>query len=185
MKINKISDQIKETLIILVLYKKYLSDSISFQSLDKIFTKANISLDLFVYDNSPKAMVHPDQISYNNLNIHYIHDASNSGLSKAYNEGYKAAKKLKKKWLLLLDQDTSFTEELFFTYFNAINKNRSIHLFAPFLIDKDSIFSPCKYYFKRGFKLKHIEPGIHSFKQLALLNSCMLLSTESFKNNHK
>ena len=115
------------------------------------------------------------------INIIYIHDASNPGLSKAYNEGYKLARKSGKKWLLLLDQDTHFTEDLFFEYGRAIHDQPDTHLFAPVLIDHNKIISPYRYFLRRGFIIHHPESGIHSLKKYSLINSAMLISIVSFE----
>jgi rhamnosyltransferase len=181
MELEKFKPKINDTIIILVLYKKKLNESMSFQALDNIFSNKNISVDLFIYDNSPTAMVQKEKYRSGYFNIIYQHDAANLGLSKAYNEGYKIAKKLNKRWLLLLDQDTYFSEEIFIQYFHSINNNPDIHLFAPILTDQDKIFSPCKYFLKRGFRIKDIKPGIHSLKKVALLNSGMLIAKSAFE----
>jgi len=183
MKLDKFIVKIKDTIIILVLYKKKLIESISFQAIDTIFNRINIAVDLFIYDNSPEAMYHEGEYDSEYINIIYLHNAANPGLSRAYNEGYRIAKKLSKKWILLLDQDTYFTKKLFIQYFHAINNNPDIHLFAPILTEHNKILSPCKYFLKRGFPLKDIQPGIHSLKKLALLNSGMLIAKDAFEKS--
>ena len=65
------------------------------------------SLDLFLYDNSPefnKNLI--DLFNQYNYNIQYIPDYNNSGVSRAYNQAFKLGKEMKKKYILLLDQDT-------------------------------------------------------------------------------
>jgi rhamnosyltransferase len=235
MKKDKYNTFIKNTFIILVLYKKKLPESISFQSLQTIFKNADESIDILIYDNSPEPIdkqeldeyqhiylkengFHPpdadDQLNRrgtrwrylgnsipagkdvlnishraspnedrslrNGINILYLHNAANPGISKAYNVGYKIAKKLGKKWLLLLDQDTLFNEDMFKQYFYAIDNNPDIYLFAARLTDQNEIFSPCKYYLKRGFLLHDIKPGLHSLIKIALLNSGILIAAQAF-----
>jgi len=181
MKLKKYKQQIRETFFILVLYQKKLSESFTFQSMNRILKDNNISIDLFIYDNSPKTMVDINHQDYTNINIICFHDKSNPGISTAYNEGHKIAKNLNKKWIVLFDQDTKFTEELFVNYFDAVNNNDKIFLFAPILMDQDKIFSPCRYLLKRGFRLKNIKQGIQPIKHIGLLNSGMFISIIAFE----
>ena len=182
MKLDKYKNQIQETAFILVLFQKKLSESFTFQSIQQISKDSNISIDLIIYDNSPEKMVDISQNDYPNFNIICYHDKSNPGISKAYNEGHKIAKKLNKKWIVLFDQDTKFTEELFVNYFNAANNNPDIFLYAPILMDQDIILSPCRYLLKRGFRLKNIKPGSQPLKRIGILNSGMFISTSAFEH---
>jgi len=182
MKLNKYKKQIQETAFILVLFQKKLTDSYTFQSMRRILKDNDISIDLIIYDNSPEIMVDISQNDYPDFNIISYHDKSNPGISKAYNEGHKTAKKLNKKWIVLFDQDTKFTEELFINYYNAINNNSDIFLYAPILMDQNIMLSPCRYLLKRGFRLKNIIPGIQPLKHIGILNSGMFISTSAFEH---
>ncbi len=80
------------TLIVIVIYKQALDACDSFQSVVKMRVDM-APLDVFVYDNSPTSQK-PD--SYSNINIKYVHDPENSGVSKAYNAGVCMPKHFKK-----------------------------------------------------------------------------------------
>ncbi len=177
------SNCLNDIFAVVVTYNSLFDKSDTMQSLDLALQKIDKKLDILIYDNSPKS--YKDHYKKNNLdrfNITYFSDTSNSGVSAAYNKGAEVAKKLGKKWVLLLDQDTNFSPNIMEAYCSAISEYaEDIKLFSPVLKLKDgSIFSPCKYKFKRGFMLKDIKSGLHSLKSLSPVNSGMLIDIEAF-----
>lgn len=166
---------------VLVLYKTKLEDSETFVSLGNSLKNSKLRMDIVVYDNSPTPMVTAPECINDNWTIHYIHDNTNPGVSKAYNEGFGIARKLNKKWLLLLDQDTSFPQNAIVEYSKAVRETPSIFLFAPILISNDKIMSPCRYFLHRGYSLKKVKYGVCDFSMKSLLNSGMLIQVEAFQ----
>jgi len=168
---------IDSLLIIIVIYNTSLEDCESFQSVNRMKDEYS-DLNLFVYDNSNQ----PQKInSYKGISISYIHDRLNSGVSMAYNQGVSYAKKMDKRWVLLLDQDTTLPATLLYEYQKALLGFPDIKLFAPILVLKNKkIFSPSRYRFKRGFYLKGISEGIHSLYRICPVNSGMLINVEAF-----
>lgn len=164
-------------LVIIVLYKKALDESETFQSLlQNIGTQE--TLDLFVYDNSPSRQAINE---YTNISIEYTHDKDNAGLSTAYNEGVEYALKRHKDWVLLLDQDTVLPFNILRAYKGAIQQFPKIKMFAPILLLRNgTIFSPCRYRFKRGFHLKAISEGLHSLFNYSPVNSGIMVSVRAF-----
>ena len=163
--------------VIIVLYNIALEESESFLSIRDMDIGGG-GLSLFVYDNSeqPQSMM-----EYKNLHVYYRHDPKNSGVSKAYNEGSAYALKYKKKWVLLLDQDTSLPSSLLKKYWEATKQNPELKLFVPVLeLKNGKIFSPCTYRFKRGFYLNTIKKGTHSLQKLSPVNSGMLINVTTF-----
>ena len=175
---------ISETFGIVVLFKVKITDSKTILSINDALELSNQCLDLLVYDNSPIAMEQRSHFAYKRLNIRYIHDYSNSGVSRAYNLGAQQAKNmLNKKWVLLLDQDTTFAKNIFGEFTKAISSNPEIKLFSPMLFTFNNIiFSPCRYYFKRGFPLKSIKSGTSTLKGISPVNSGMLIDLRTFFN---
>jgi len=169
-------------LFILVIYKVNLDDSNSFQALINCCEDSAIKIDIFIYDNSPLSLVSKNQISKYKSNVYYVHDKTNPGVSKAYNQGNKLAKNLNKKWLFLLDQDTQFNQKDLIKYYQSVIDNNDIKLFAPILVSSHSniIYSPCRYLFKKGFCLKNVETGRQKLTQKSVLNSGLLIDTEMF-----
>lgn len=167
-------------LIVLVLYKSDLETSESFQSIEACLKTTNSNVDVFIYDNSPQRL--DLNLNQYNSQIHYVWDSNNPGVSKAYNEGFAFAKNDAKKWLLILDQDTEFDSDFLIKYHNAHANSPDLSLFAPILkLNSGEIYSPCKYKFPRTTILKKINAGITDLKNLSLLNSGMLISTNAFQ----
>jgi GT2 family glycosyltransferase len=171
---------VNDTLAVLVLYNTELEHSESFISLSKNLENSGSKMDIVVYDNSPEP-VYEKEASFENWNIHYFHDRSNPGVSKAYNEGFKIGKKLDKKWLLLLDHDTTFPEDALIKYFDAMDHYKNSVLFAPVLLMNNKIYSPSGYYLKRGFHLKSINAGLNTIRNRTLLNSGICISLDAFE----
>jgi rhamnosyltransferase len=166
---------------VLVLYKTRLEDSEAFVSLSNSLKKGNFTMDIVVYDNSPTPMVTDTDSVSDSWRIHYVHDRTNPGVSKAYNEGLRIAKKLNKQWLLLLDQDTCFSENAFVEYSKAIQENQDIYLFAPIVISENRIISPNRYFLNRGYRLRKVKPGVYNFHTKSLINSGMCINTRAFE----
>ena len=83
-------------LIIIVIYNK---------DIHKVIMKdTSYKLNILVYDNSKKSQNYPE-------NIYYIHDSSNSGVSRAYNKGIELAKKMNKKYCLKFKREISKFKE--------------------------------------------------------------------------
>ncbi len=178
---TNIKNSVDDILLIIVLYNISLVESPTFMSLTKSLANyPEKQVDLFVYDNSPVSIYQNEIL--NNWKIHYIHDPSNPGVSKAYNEGFKLGKKLNKKWLMLLDQDTQFAVNSFSKYSEAIEHNPNLSLIAPILISENrDIYSPCLYRFKRGFPLKNIQLGLQEINNKSVLNSGLLIRVDMFE----
>lgn len=168
-------------LAILVLYKQELDDSLTLQSLNQELEVLNANLDLVVYDNSPTKSFGEHSFAYKRFNVTYIHDESNSGLSRAYNTGAEIAHRSGKTWLILLDQDTKFSDGFLSHISRAIKKNPKIQIFTPILkLNDGRIFSPCISRHKRGYPVKRIAPGLKSLWIFSPVNSGVVINTHLF-----
>lgn len=171
----------KDILCILVLFNTELEYSDSITTLNRELEMLDISLDVFVYDNSPIPTYQKSSFVYKQMNITYISDTLNPGVSKAYNMGANYAHDIGKKWLLLLDQDTSFPENTLRSYLEVKeNPDNSADIIAPTLQFGKSIYSPCGYHWYRTTKCKCVS-GLNSFKGITLLNSGLLITLSLFK----
>ena len=163
--------------MVIVLYKQSISESKSFKSLDSALDKVS-GLSLLIYDNSPVACgavnVHP-------WDIHYHHDPSNLGVSKAYNEGFKLARHLKKKWMLLADQDTAFPSTIFLDFAQAIQNYPDIHIFVPSLYDEKGLLSPFRVKWGKGVRIKAPVNRLQPFAKYKVINSGLLVWVDSFE----
>jgi len=175
-----INDFIKDILCILVIYKTKPEESLSFTSLTSNLQRIDGKLDILIYDNSPLSSNYISTYDNSCWNIQYIHDANNPGVSFSYNTGYKIAQKMNKKWLLLLDQDTFFPENILELYFESATQFSENKLFVPILVHKEKIISPCSFYFNRGSSMKNVNIGINSIKNKSVLNSGLLIDLVTF-----
>jgi len=178
---NSYQTTLNDILAVMVAYNADLSESETFTSLTDCLITYNLSMDIVVYDNSLKPVSLGDFATCENWLITYVHDKSNSGVSKAYNTAFSFAQKNNKKWILLLDQDTIFPVKAIPAYIEALTAHPSEHLFVPALVVGQKLISPCRYYFKRGFRLKDISPGIHSIQHKTILNSGICISASAFQ----
>lgn len=162
-------------LYVIVIYRCKLEDSRAFQSL--IGNNAEEQKHLFVYDNSPYKQMTSIPVAA------YIHDLSNSGLSKAYNQACQFAQAEGYQWLLLLDEDTFFPSHSLDAYKKAIKEHPAITLIAPrHKVSNGLYLSPTPYWMKTSALQAYAPTGIISLKKYGIINSGMLVSTESFIN---
>ncbi len=165
---------------VIVLYKESLQNTKTFKSLESAHFTSNIKLNLFVYDNSP--LPKKQNFIHNRFNIIYVSDINNSGLSKAYNKGFTHAITNNKKFVILLDQDTEFSNDFFIKYEQAVLNNQDIEIFAPKLVlSNGKIFSPCIYKYKRGWYPNEVGFGINKLKNLVPVNSGVMLSVRLYQ----
>lgn len=172
---------IKELYIIIVIYKIEYFKSLSYLSLVDSIHKLNVKLDLLIYDNSPDPTT--TNSKDNNFNLTYIHDASNPGVSRAYNIGAGIAKNKEKKFLLLLDQDSKFDENFLDNIIIKINENPKKCLFAPYVMygDTNTLISPSRYKNFRGSLLEFdFNKSQFNLKNMSMINSGMVISTDLF-----
>jgi glycosyltransferase involved in cell wall biosynthesis len=112
--------------------------------------------------------------------VEYIHCSENKGLSFAYNQGANYARKNNIDWIVLLDQDTAFSEDFICRLNEAIELHSNIKLFAPIIrLNKDRPFSPTRYKHKRGYNLK-LKSGLYSLFRYSPVNSGMVVNTISY-----
>jgi rhamnosyltransferase len=162
-------------LIVLVIYQIKIDQSPSFNSLVKASSQKPI--ELVIYDNSKSSQ----SIPATKWKIIYHHDPTNPGVSKAYNEGFKIAKQLNKKWLLLVDQDTEFPTTIFSDYAHAVKRYPQVTIFSPLLSDSKGLVSPFKLRWGKGIRTRAVNKTINSLRELKIINSGMLISLTAFK----
>lgn len=169
---------------VVVLYKTYYKESISILTLANSLKNANIdSFDLLIYDNSPSYNSSQTINTWNGINIEYIADYNNSGVSRAYNIAFEYAKKKQKEYLLLLDQDTKINSN----FFSCLNQNLGRYdLYFPYLESNNTIISPCKFILGRGIPLnkRELQPGTNLLHRRNFLNSCAIISISLFEKVH-
>lgn len=167
-----------ELMVVLVLYKMEVPESPAVISLTTGLQSMQQRTSIFIYDNSP--LEHQYKLNESWI-TNYKHDASNPGVSKAYNAGFKCAKAQNKSWMLLVDQDSEFEKDFFLKIKDAIESNPDQKLFIPIMMDKKGIVSPFHFQFGRGFRLKQISAGKYQLVKKKFINSGLLISSDLFE----
>lgn len=169
-----------QVLPIVILYNQKIAESFTVLTLNDELQKLNRRMTIFVYDNSPVSDGENTIASIGNLDIIYHHDKDNGGLSTGYNRGARVAKDLEKKWVLLLDQDTTF-DNLLLSFHLSIQKHPDVNLFVPIVkLSNGVIFSPSIVKHKRGYSPKVFFPGVYNLMKFSPVNSGMLISLKLF-----
>ena len=178
------SANFKDLIACVVMYEQAIEKCITLNSLNKSL-KNQFYLDVILYDNSTvkRENIINFKTLFNNLNIHYITDPSNPGVSKAYNEAAKMAETAGKKWLILFDQDTDIHESFIMHVLFNIQRHPCIQLFCPIIKSNNIIISPV---FVSSIWQKpqiSITPGtgIQLTKNFTLINSGVVISCDEFK----
>ena len=162
----------------IVLYKTSLFDSISYTKCANHAIRDE-DFKLYVYDNSPVPLHSVEDLRQ--LNIEYVSDISNPGVSKAYNSAAKYASNNGYDWLLLLDQDTGFQDD---GYINVCKRNIEIAQYALYvpLVKKTNgnYFSP--QWMKHHIPISIIKETNKSYpiKNVSVINSGMLINVDAF-----
>jgi rhamnosyltransferase len=166
-------------LAVLVLYRRELAATEAVSSIAAGLRECGCSLDLFVYDNSPEAMV-PGAAAGGCFRLGYVHDPTNPGVSRAFNEGARRAREKGKSWLLLLDQDTDFPAGALAAYCRALAEHADLRLIVPRLLASGRLCSPCGYWAGIGYLLKEVQAGELPLAGKGVLNSGMLVRLDAF-----
>ncbi|MEP6513797.1 MAG: hypothetical protein ABJA79_08000 [Parafilimonas sp.] len=176
-------ETLNDIFAVIVLYKTSLENSCSFNSLLNAIQLQPGTLHVLMYNNSPEIKLNTEFYDKSNLTLTVINDKKNSGVSKAYNIASALAKKTKRKWLLLLDQDMQLPENFFLEFFLLRKKNLSNErlLYLPIVYSENKIVSPANYIPYRGFRRKDIKAGCHDIRKLAIINSGVLIDVALFK----
>jgi GT2 family glycosyltransferase len=164
------SSFIDQVLFVVVLYKRQAQESPPIQLLTTTLApKATV----FIYDNSPQPTTHP-------ADAVYVHDPSNGGVARAYNQANKTAKSLNKAWMMLLDQDTVI-DEIFLRELSAeVNSHPNSVLFAATLKDRRGIVSPFRWRGTSGKRLPRVGTSLN-LQDFRFQNSGLLVRTDAFE----
>jgi rhamnosyltransferase len=85
-------------------------------TMDNISSYANYVERIYVFDNTEQASKLRSQL-LSNPKIHYYQDGENQGIAKRLNTAAKMAIEDGVDWLLMMDQDSSFTKPMIENYF--------------------------------------------------------------------
>ncbi len=169
------------TLFVLVLYNTKIEQSETILSLLKINEEFFSKSDLFIYDNGIENQRENPLLKKNFSKSTYIHNPDNPGISYAYNTGFKKAIKEKKKWITLLDQDSSFHSSFIKELNDALTIKISSDVVAivpHIILNKKTILSPQSQN-KIGINKSLLLScnGVHN-KKITALNTCTTINVD-------
>ena len=166
-------------LFVVVLYNQNYYQTETYRTLLKYIDNKQL-YKILVYDNSSTSV--NNLIVYQDPFVEYISDKSNPGVSKAYNYAATWARENNFSWILLLDQDTIFPNDILCEYIDAIRNNPQIKLFVPQIKTNghSGFLSPSRMRSYFPSYSKEILPGLNNLKRLSPVNSGMLINVDSF-----
>ncbi|MBD7963181.1 hypothetical protein [Fictibacillus norfolkensis] len=180
----------------IVLYNQKIDKSITFNTLFKTL-KENKELinhinKIFVIDNSENGdIIHHNKIYLKKIDdkvfkILYLSEQKNIGIARAYNSAVKILDSEncpENHWILLLDQDSTLTKELFLGFLqkNKEYYNNNIGIVMPKVICKKKIVSPLV--IKTPFDFKEPPNKIKGIQQKRVtgINSCSFINLSAIK----
>ena len=169
-------------LILIVVYECKVKESLSYISLLKSSEYLSNS-KLILWDNSPSIQsIYTDNIS-SLQQAEYIHTPENMSLSKIYNRVIQENEE--NDYLIILDQDSSFSSDYLEKLNSAITKHPSINLFLPLIKSEQTIVSPGDYKIFKGSYWKKERYGIIDAKNILAINSGMVINFNYLKNIYK
>ena len=164
-----------DVFFVIVIFDKTLNESSSIKSLSFIASETNdLSFHLLIYDNSKIPQRNFNIIAKPNIDYTYIHNPKNPGIAKAYNKGLELAHEKGYKWLILLDDDSSFDISFWSEIHTLTSQNISedIVSFVPHICHKNNTISPMiinKLGISKPVSLKNT--GIFN-RRITALNTC-------------
>jgi len=125
---------------VIVTYGQHYLHTVTYQSLLRVATLLGyLKFHIIVYDNSPsKCDIKPNDIFACFI---YHHDASNTGVVSGYVYAIEYCIKNGINWLLRLDQDSCFDENLILDFLSVPNVN-DYYAICPKILCKGNIVSP-------------------------------------------
>lgn len=168
-------------IIILVLYKCSLNDSVSLKSILECNSALSVNDKLCIWDNSPDAQPASELMQLSNtLNcgLEYKHTPQNISLSAIYNNVINAHKEF--DFLILLDQDSAFSKDYFNEFHLARQNNPDVNLFMPLIETSGKIVSPGSFYAYKGKYWDKKQYGKLSSQNNTAISSGMIINMSVF-----
>lgn len=159
-----------------------MKDSLSYISLLKS-SEYLCNSKLILWDNSPETQ----SVDLDNLgfikNIEYIHTPENMSLSKIYNCVIQEHEQF--DYMIILDQDSSFSSKYIVKLISAILKHPGVNLFLPIVKSEQTIVSPGDYKIFKGSYWEKEKYGVINAKNILAINSGMVINFNYLKNIYK
>lgn len=147
--------------LVCVLYNQKIVDLPFYAKIPWLLSQ---NIPIICYDNSR----HPQENPYMGSSFTYQHDPRNLGLSEAYNFALKKAVSYQADGLLLLDDDSNFSNS-FITNLKTLNFSPKVAVVVPQVFDEEKQVSPvyAGNYINRFSKFAEVS-GIYSERMMAI-----------------
>jgi GT2 family glycosyltransferase len=163
----------EDLLIVVVLFGRSPEESQAVTSLKEALAGLPTSPKIFIYDNSPLATVVDSSMIY-------VHDPVNGGVSKAYNQAAVFAHTANKKWMLLLDQDTTVVPGLFGAWHAALIRHPDAVAIVPKMRDAVGLVSPFALFIGGGWRIRTVSEKL-PLARYRFVNSGLFIQCEAFE----
>lgn len=163
-----------DILLVIVLYNEKLEEATTYKTLclDKREER------VFVWDNSPISFYDKKELPQN---VIYNHCPENLGLSFAYNRAVEYAITNSIPWVLLLDQDTHFSDKAMKVYRKSILDNPTANIIIPQVcINNKTYISPVKGNILMARPKTDVSSGFIDLSKYYFINSGLLIQTVTF-----
>ena len=169
-------------LILVIVYNEKIKDSSTYKSI--ISTKENLTNStLIIWDNSKNNQkINNNELCFFKC-VQYIHTPNNLSLSKIYNKVIQSNEEY--DYMIILDQDSSFSKNYFKQIQNSIKNNSTINLFLPIVKSDTTIVSPGDYKIFKGSYWKKEKYGKIKSKNILAINSGMVINFNYLKKEFK
>lgn len=167
----------------IVLYNEEIQTSNTYTSLVKsieMLSKTDIPATILIFDNTEIVgnMRMEEVISSDDfVEVHYFTENKNRGLPYAYNFFAQKAREMDKKWIVLLDQDT--TLPICF-YENYLSVDSSVQVHCPLVFTNNKLMSPSYYCNFRSYPMSVPDKNIIELKKISCINSGFMINLEFF-----
>ncbi|MCQ9637253.1 glycosyltransferase [Chryseobacterium sp. WG23] len=167
----------------IVLYNEDIQTSKTYISLVKsirMISPTYIPATILIFDNTPRVENQKtiEVVSFDDfIKVHYFTENKNRGLPYAYNFFAQKAKEMNKKWIVLLDQDT--TLPICF-YENYLNIDASIQVHCPLVFTNNKLMSPSYYCNFRSYPMSVPDKNIIELKKISCINSGLMINLDFF-----
>lgn len=165
---------LEELLVVIVFFRQKPEQSAAYTSVCAALNIFASSPEIFIYDNSPESCLVDGGIAY-------VHDPANNGVSTAYNLAAAFASRKNKKWMLLLDQDTTVEPKLFKKWSEAVLTYPDSVAFVPVMKDSRGVVSPFHFSSGRGKRINILRKRF-ALDRYRFINSGLFIQCAAFLN---
>ncbi len=164
-----------DILFVVVLYNQIFKDTNVYKSLLNRISTRNI----FIWDNSTSSELNN---GLDSSGFQYVYSLQNRGVSFSYNKAFEYADQKGFQWMVLLDQDTIFSDTFLEKLRLAMYQHPEIRIFCPLHQLTNGLYlSPVKFFMRFTRLSKKRISGVINITEYAIINSGLVVSVDLFK----